>query len=48
MRKSFFKLLLSINNRLLPRFAGKVEPTELSKFQQAILAYRYWVLTNAL
>jgi len=47
MKKAFFKTLLRINNAILPKFSGK-DPMTLSKFQKMILAFRYWVLTNAL
>lgn len=47
MKKTFFKLLLKTNNAILPRYAGK-DPLELTAFQKGILAFRYWVLKNAL
>ncbi len=47
MKKLFFKLLLKFNNAVLPRYAGK-DPLKLTQFQKAILAFRYWVLKNAL
>lgn len=47
MKKSFFKLLNSINKAALPKLSHK-DPSSLSKWQQAILAYRYYVLTQSL
>ena len=47
MKKLFFKTLLKINNSLLPRYAGK-DPMALNNFQKLVLAFRYWVLKNAL
>lgn len=47
MKKHFFKLLLKINNVLLPSLYKK-DPMKLSNIQKGILAYRYWVLTKAL
>lgn len=47
MKKLFFKGLLRFNNAVLPRYAGK-DPLELTPFQKGILAFRYWVLKNAL
>lgn len=46
MKKSFFKILNSINKKILPSFIGK-DPAKLSKMQQAILAFRYYVLVNS-
>lgn len=47
MRKLTFKLLASVNKLLLPRF-GKRDLTKLKKWEQALIAYRYWVTINAL
>ena len=47
MKKAFFKLLVKINNSILPRYAGK-DPSRLTKIQQAVLAYRYWALIHSL
>ncbi|MBK1440270.1 hypothetical protein JHJ32_09760 [Parapedobacter sp. ISTM3] len=47
MKKSLFKLLVKLNNALLPKYAGK-DPAMLTKAQRAILGYRYWVLINSL
>ncbi|EEI90339.1 hypothetical protein ACR78F_18075 [Sphingobacterium spiritivorum] len=47
MRKSIFRLLAKINKVILPKLSKK-DPTKLTKFQQAILAYRYFITTRAL
>lgn len=47
MKRSAFKILASINRLLLPRMSKK-ELTKLTKFQKAIVAWRYWVTINAL
>ena len=47
MKKIFFKALAKINKVLMPRFSKK-DITKLSKVEQALVAYRYWVTINAL
>jgi hypothetical protein len=47
MKKSIFKLLARINRIALPRYSQK-DITKLSKFDQAIVGYRYWVTCNSL
>ncbi|SER78928.1 hypothetical protein SAMN04488023_11689 [Pedobacter rhizosphaerae] len=47
MKKALFKILVKINNTVLPSLYKK-DPNKLSTFQKAILGYRYWVLTKAL
>ncbi|MBT1701869.1 hypothetical protein KK060_01175 [Fulvivirgaceae bacterium PWU20] len=47
MKKSIFKLLARINKYILPRYS-KRDITKLSKLDQAIVAFRYWVTKNAL
>ena len=47
MKKSFFKFLNQINKAVLPKYS-KEDPDKLTKFQQAIVAYRYYVLTQSL
>ncbi|WP_169304310.1 hypothetical protein [Pedobacter frigoris] len=47
MKKHFFKILLKINNVVLPSLYKK-DPMKLTNLQKAILGYRYWVLTNSL
>ena len=47
MKKGFFKLLNSINQKILPKYSKK-DPSKLSKLQQAVVAYRYYVLINSM
>ncbi|ADQ18912.1 hypothetical protein Lbys_3251 [Leadbetterella byssophila DSM 17132] len=47
MKKSFFKALNKINKLVLPKLSKK-DPAQLSKFEQAIVAYRYYVLIQSL
>lgn len=47
MKKSLFKILAKINKVVMPRYS-KRDITKLSKFDQAMVAYRYWVTTNSL
>ncbi len=45
--KSVFRVLAKINKVILPRYSKK-DINRLSKVDKAIVAYRYWVTTNAL
>ncbi|WP_182984014.1 hypothetical protein [Sphingobacterium sp. UME9] len=47
MKRRFFQLLNSLNKAILPKY-GKMDPLKLKKHQQAIIAYRYFVLIHAL
>lgn len=47
MRKLFFKALARVNKIILPRYSQR-NLTKLKKWEQAIIAYRYWVTINAL
>ncbi|MBD1432657.1 hypothetical protein H8B06_07470 [Sphingobacterium sp. DN00404] len=47
MTKSIFRLLNKLNRTILPKLSGK-DPGKLTKWEQAILAYRYYVLTRSL
>ncbi len=47
MKKAFFKLLNKVNKAALPKLSDK-DPATLSKWQQGLLAYRYYVLTQSL
>ena len=47
MKKNLFQVLAKINKVLMPRFSKK-DITKLSKAEQALVAYRYWVTINAL
>ncbi len=44
--KPIFGLLNQLNKILLPSLATK-DPAKLTKFQKAITAWRYWVLTKS-
>lgn len=47
MKKSFFKFLALVNRAIVPRMS-KHDLTRLTKFQKAVVAWRYWVTINAL
>ncbi|MDV3307195.1 MAG: hypothetical protein LOY03_00045 [Cyclobacteriaceae bacterium] len=47
MRKMFFRWLAALNRAILPRYSRR-DLNRLSKLDQAIIAYRYWVTKNAL
>lgn len=47
MKKIVFQALAKINKVLMPRFSKK-DITKLSKVEQALVGYRYWVTTNSL
>ncbi len=47
MKRRFFQLLNGLNKAILPKY-GKMDPLKLTKYQQAIIAYRYFVLINSL
>jgi hypothetical protein len=47
MRKTFFKALARLNKIFLPRYSQR-DFTRLSKTAKVIVAFRYWVTTNAL
>ncbi len=47
MVKSIFRLLNRLNKAALPKLSGK-DPSKLSKWEQALLAYRYYILTRSL
>jgi hypothetical protein len=47
MKKTIFRLLAGINKVIIPRYS-KRDFTKLSKVDQALVAYRYWVTLNAL
>jgi len=49
MKKSFFKILAKINKILLPSYTKKrLDLAKASKFQLAIIGWRYYVTTNAI
>jgi len=47
MKKSFFKLLNTVNKKVLPKLSDK-DPNKLTKLEKGILAYRYFILVNSL
>jgi len=47
MKRSFFKILVRLNKAILPGYYDH-DLSKLSKLQKAIVAYRYWALTNSL
>jgi hypothetical protein len=47
IRKSIFKALARLNKLVLPRYS-KRDINHLSKFDKAIVAYRYWITVHAL
>jgi hypothetical protein len=49
LKKYFFKFLAKVNKLLLPSFTKKrLDLAKASKFQLAIVGWRYFVTTNAL
>jgi hypothetical protein len=49
MQRRMFKILARLNKLLLPSFtAQRLDLAKAKKWQLAIIAYRYWVTTNAL
>ncbi len=47
MKKYFFRIVHKLNRVLLPTLSKK-DPTKLTKFERAIVAFRYYVLINSL
>jgi hypothetical protein len=47
MKKEFFKILHKFNKAVLPKLSKK-DPLKLTKFEQALVAYKYYVLINSL
>lgn len=49
MKQSFFKFLATLNKALLPSFTKRqVDLAKASKFQLALIGWRYFVTTRAL
>ncbi|WP_299160850.1 SsrA-binding protein [uncultured Eudoraea sp.] len=49
MKKRLFKLLARINKLIFPSFTKKrLDLSKASKYQMAIIGWRYFVTTNAL
>lgn len=46
-KKAIFKILARINKVIMPRYSKK-GITKLSKFEKAMVGYRYYVTKNAL
>lgn len=47
IKKTLFKLLVNLNNSILPSYYQK-DPMHLTTFQKAVLGFRYWALTQSL
>ncbi|SKC66759.1 hypothetical protein SAMN05660236_2572 [Ohtaekwangia koreensis] len=47
LSKSIFKILAKLNKIIIPRYSKK-DLNRLSKIDQALIAYRYWVTKNSL
>ncbi len=47
VKRRLFKFLAKINKLLLPRYSRR-DLNKLSKFDKALVAYRYWVTIHAL
>jgi len=47
MKKSLFRVLARMNKWILPRYS-KRDLARLSKLDQALIAFRYWVTKNSL
>jgi transcription termination factor NusB len=47
LSKSIFKILAKLNKIIIPRYSKK-DLSRLSKIDQALIAYRYWVTKNSL
>lgn len=49
MKKQFFRILAKLNKILLPSFSKKqLDLSKATKFQLAIIGWRYYVTTKAL
>jgi len=49
MKKVLFKLLARINKLILPSFTKRrLDLSKASKYQMAIIGWRYFITTNAL
>jgi hypothetical protein len=47
MKLTFFRTIAAINKAILPSYKHK-DLTRLSKFDKAIVGWRYWITKNAL
>ena len=49
MKRRFFTMLAKLNKLVLPSLtARRLDLAKANKWQLALIAYRYWVTTNAL
>jgi hypothetical protein len=49
MKKAFYKFLAKVNKAVLPSYSKKqLDLSKASKFQMAIIGWRYYVTTRAL
>ncbi|MDC6352443.1 SsrA-binding protein [Zeaxanthinibacter sp. PT1] len=49
MKKSFFKMLAKLNKWLLPSYSKRnLDLSKASKFQMAVIGWRYYVVRQAL
>ncbi|WP_047246071.1 hypothetical protein [Maribacter thermophilus] len=49
MKKTFFKILAKLNKALLPSYSKRgIDLSKASKFQLAIIGWRYFVTTKAI
>lgn len=47
MKKLIFRLLAKFNKVFLPKYY-KRNPSQLKKWEMALIGYKYWVTKNAL
>ncbi|WP_442587981.1 hypothetical protein ACSBL2_18210 [Pedobacter sp. AW31-3R] len=47
MKRTFFTLLVKMNKVIFPGYY-KADLNNLTAFQKAVTAFRYWALTNSL
>ena len=47
IKKAFFKTLAKVNRLIMPRYSKK-DITKLTKFEKAMVGYRYYITKNAL
>lgn len=49
MKKAFFRFLAKVNQAVLPSYSKKqLDLAKASKFQMALIGWRYYITTNAL
>ncbi len=47
LKKAFFKIMARINKIIMPKYSKK-DITKLTKFEKAMVGYRYFITKNAL